>query len=260
LEKVDRVVVLTVLPISKPTRRAAAVCLAVAIAAARIGAVTLLLGLEPGKSTRADADRVLGQPLRASGTAIEYAPRGGSGPIVVTLQSDGATIDRIEVHMAEPVRRDALAPTLNLPGTADGSRAANGRLVEFYGSPNLLVLTYQGADVASGIASVGYYSDAPFAQATQGLSLSNRASAPSNAVSLSNAADAPVIMQFNPNSCRDVYTASSAESRQARDSKNAARRQEILAVMIAAQKGDCVSARSLFDAYQQKYRGPGERR
>lgn len=227
---------------------------AVAFGVTPCTAVTLLLGLEPGKSTRTDADRVLGQPVRANSTDVEYAPRGGSGAIVVTLRSDGSTIDRIEVQMAEPVRRDALAPTLNLPATADGSRAAGQRLVEFYGSPNLLVLTYQGADVSSGIASVGYYSEAPFAQATKGLSLTNRASAPSMAVSLSNVADAPVIMQFNPSSCADLYSESAAENRAARDSKNAARRQAILAVMIAAQKGDCATARTQFDSYKRQYR------
>lgn len=232
---------------------------AVALGVVPCMAVTLLLGLEPGKSTRVDADRVLGQPVRASTTEVEYAPRGGSGPIVVTLRSDGSTIDRIDVQMAEPLRRDALAPSLNLPDAADGSRDTNQRRVEFYGSPNLLVLTYQGADVASGVASVGYYSEEPFARATQGLSLNSRVSAPSAAVALSNAADAPVIMQFNPNSCADIYAAAAAENRVARDSKSAARRQAILSVMIAAQKGDCVNARSLFDAYKQKFRSPGER-
>ena len=58
-------------------------------------------GLKPGQSTRADAERVLGRPVRAiSGTLLEYKPPVGDvGKLYVQYGdgSPGARVERIEL-------------------------------------------------------------------------------------------------------------------------------------------------------------------
>jgi hypothetical protein len=197
---------------------------------------------------------VLGPAVRTAGADVEYAPRGGSGPITVTLRESGLVIDRIRVYMAAPVPAEALIATFKLPQTPDASRVIDGRTIAYYGSPNLLVFAHESDAPSSRVVSVDYCSNELFATQAAGLSLRPREEPTAAAVSLSNAADAPVILQFNPGACADIYAASSAENSVARRSRNATQRQAILAVMIAAQKGDCANARALFDAYKKQYK------
>ena len=238
----------------RAARAVAMVMVAVACWAVPCRAVTLLLGLEPGKSTRTEADRVLGPAVRTAGADVEYAPQGGSGPITVTLREGGSVIDRIRVQMAAPVRREGLIATFKLPETPDATRVIDGRTIAYYGSPNLLIFAHESDAPSSGVVSVDYCSNEHFTAQAAGLSLRAREGQTAAAVTLSNAADAPVILRFNPGACADIYAASSAENSVARRSRNATQRQAILAVMIAAQKGDCANARALFDAYKTQYK------
>ena len=54
-------------------------------------------GLTPGTSTRAEAERVLGQPVKnVSATLIEYRPQPLTSKIYVQYRKDSPVIERIE--------------------------------------------------------------------------------------------------------------------------------------------------------------------
>lgn len=62
-------------------------------------------GLTPGKSTRAEVERVLGQPVKpASATLFEYKPRWNADRIYAQYDDAGpaATLERIELTCTEP--------------------------------------------------------------------------------------------------------------------------------------------------------------
>ena len=59
---------------------------------------TSFQGLTPGKSTRADVERVLGQPInKVSETLIEYRARPFTSKVFVQYRKDSPVIERIEV-------------------------------------------------------------------------------------------------------------------------------------------------------------------
>lgn len=59
--------------------------------------------------------------------------------------------------------------------------------------------------------------------------------------------------QLDPASCQDMYTWAQGQREPARKSGNVARRQAIIELLIAAQKGDCDNARKLQASYREKY-------
>jgi hypothetical protein len=61
--------------------------------------------------------------------------------------------------------------------------------------------------------------------------------------------------QFDPAACQDIYVWAQTETEVARRSGNTARRQAILNVLVASQRGDCAPARQLADAYRRQYGG-----
>ncbi len=115
--------------------------------------------LQPGINTRADAARVLGQPIRTlSATQFEYSPPPGVKKVVVEYRNGSSVIERIEVYFIEPVSRKAVLQKLKLPQQADATRTnSEGKLVEYFTAP-VLVLTYATAEGTSGVMSLGYYS------------------------------------------------------------------------------------------------------
>ena len=55
-------------------------------------------GLQPGRSTKDDAERVLGQPVsQVSETLIEYKAQQQGQKIYIQYRKDSPTIERIEV-------------------------------------------------------------------------------------------------------------------------------------------------------------------
>ena len=58
---------------------------------------------------------------------------------------------------------------------------------------------------------------------------------------------------LDPAGCRDVYTWAQGQQDAARRSGNVTRRQAMIELLIAAQKGDCENARRLQTAYREKY-------
>lgn len=121
---------------------------------------TLFQGLTPGTSTRSDAARVLGQPVRdVSETMSEYTGSQNIDKIYVQYRKETPTIERIQVLFHKPVDRPSVASLLGLPQQPDTTKwDSNGRLEEYFGSGKLIVLTHDGGEAGSPVSRVGYYS------------------------------------------------------------------------------------------------------
>jgi tetratricopeptide (TPR) repeat protein len=117
-------------------------------------------GLTSGKSTRANVERVLGQPVRkVSETLSEYTPLAGTGKVYVQYRQKSQVVERMEVLLLKPILRSALMRDFKLPQQSSARKTdAKGRLVEYFGGSALLVLTYATADESGGVTNIGYYS------------------------------------------------------------------------------------------------------
>jgi hypothetical protein len=140
---------------------------------------------------------------------------------------------------------------------AGGSETKGERLVEYFGGSRTLIFTYAGSDASSTIRQVSYCSETLFGTLTAAVLKADATAPASAAVQNSNPEDKPVIVQFNPNACQDIYYWAQREHDSARRGRNAERRQAILDVMITAQKGDCRRAQELAGAYKKAY-GEGQ--
>jgi hypothetical protein len=193
------------------------------------------MGVQPGLSTRADAEAVFGSPVSTTDQRLfEYKIEGVSGKVLVEYRPDGV-VERIERWFARPVTRSAMMRSLSLPDEPDEKgKTRDGRLIEYFGGIKTLALIYKGAEPATGVAAIGYYS----------MELYDK--------SLEKARNPTV--QFDPNECRDVFTWAQAERDAAKRSKNVGRFQTILEIAILAQRGDCEKARRLAGDYKTRYR------
>ena len=198
-------------------------------------AVSTYKGLQPGKSTRAEVDRTLGQPVRAvSATLFEYGLSDGSGSVLVEFRA-GDVVDKIERRFTRPVSRAAMLRSLGLPETPEEQRTnRDGKLVEYFGDVKTLALTYASGEMRSGVMSVGYYSmelyEAGLGQARN-----------------------PTV-QYDPAACRDLYYWAQGERDVAKRSKNTGRHQAVLEIQINAQRGECTRAKDLAAKYKETYR------
>ena len=105
------------------------------------------MGLTPGQSTRAEVERVLGQPVKkVSETLIEYRPQPMTSKVYVQYRKDAAVIERIEVlcKLEKSTCHDFIKQ-LNLTITDDDWEASSGEdwLTEkkYYRAPFYVVLT-----------------------------------------------------------------------------------------------------------------------
>ncbi|CAN5582877.1 hypothetical protein BH20ACI3_BH20ACI3_38070 [soil metagenome] len=131
------------------------------------------LGLTAGTSTRADAERVLGQPVKKiSETLYEYAPQKvktnrqiNCGQIYVQYRKQSAVIERIEVQCEsgcidiliqpfEAVIRKTPAPEAT---TSEGKGTDKEKQIEFFGKPYWAVQTVQLKNGGIG-CRMGFYS------------------------------------------------------------------------------------------------------
>ena len=108
-------------------------------------------GLTPGKSTRAEAERVLGQPIKkVSETLIEYRPQPLTSKVYVQYRKDSPVIERIEVFCRlESSTCDDLIKSLNLhlPQEPNSGKADEQKWKALYGSPLFVVRSGDMADV-----------------------------------------------------------------------------------------------------------------
>jgi hypothetical protein len=116
-------------------------------------------GLTPGKSTRADVARVLGQPLReVSETLSEYKTENEAEKIFVQYRSETTVVERIEAIYPRARDRAGVIQALRLPALPTASQTnSKGRLEEYFAPANI-VLTYASGEADNGISRIGYYS------------------------------------------------------------------------------------------------------
>jgi hypothetical protein len=258
------------------TRRSLAgvtVCVALLCASAP-QASTKYLEIDPGWSTKADAVRVLGEPVFVMGDILlEHKPQEGTGPIFVELRLTGGDIvERIEVRFAGAVDRATLVDALKLPATPATSRLdRSGKLLEFYGEGAALVVGYGGPQSSSGAVAITYYSDVEFARQSglaQAAAATNPPPGPGTTPPPGTTTGPPPPPLLNtmppsvkrdPLACYGLYTWSQAEEDLARRAKQTPRRQLAMDIRINAQAGDCERAKTLTEQYKRLYPGRAPR-
>lgn len=148
--------------------------------------------LQPGLSTRNDATRALGHPIRTlSATQFEYRPGEGFERLVVEYRGGSAVIERIEAQFIKPVSRSAMIAALKLPEQSDAKKTnAQGKLVEYF-REDALVLTYASAEASSGVKSLGYYSRELFSAVAEGGTDTRAEARPAATTSAANTSASP---------------------------------------------------------------------
>jgi hypothetical protein len=116
-------------------------------------------GLTPGKSSKADVQRLLGQPLReVSETLHEYKSENPSEKIFVQFSLEASVVERIEAIYPATRDRAEVIRALRLPVLPTASQTnAKGKLEEYFASSGI-VLTYASSEADGGVSRVGYYS------------------------------------------------------------------------------------------------------
>lgn len=130
---------------------------------------TAFMQLTPGTSTRSDAVRVLGQPVKKlSETLFEYQPQHSQQKVFIQYGLESAVIQRLESRFDEPIDRSVLTNLLGIAQKPDTTKwDSKGRLEEYFGSTRLIILTHETSEATSPIISVGYYSRELFAIALE---------------------------------------------------------------------------------------------
>jgi len=140
-------------------------------------------GLTPGKSTRKDAESVLGQPVnKVSETVHEFGPKWSAKKIFVRYGKVSNVVHQIEVFLAEPVNPSDARMYFNFDSSADDpfggnsprhsetlkstvlsarpafTRTNKGKLQEYFGEQFYAVLTHAANDANSRVSQIGFYS------------------------------------------------------------------------------------------------------
>ena len=121
-------------------------------------------GLVPGKSRRAEVERVLGQPVKQlSETLVEYRPQPLSGRIYVQYRQGSAVVERIEFVCRLPDSDcEDFVKSLNirLPEGASESKQQyeKGNYVVYHASPHFVAVTYEIGDTSPVSVRVAFYS------------------------------------------------------------------------------------------------------
>ena len=132
------------------------------LAGVPVRAATQFMGIEPGVSTRAQVERVMGRDVTITDTLSEYAPTVIANVSRVLVQyRRGDVVDRMEVYFTSVQSRDFVVNALKL-GRPTRS-VTTPRLREFHEAPLLLAINYASGAAESGVVSVGYYSVEAFA-------------------------------------------------------------------------------------------------
>jgi hypothetical protein len=141
-------------------------------------------GLTPGRSTRADVERLLGKPTnQVSESLFEYAQSGSQ--IYVQYSKTLPTAIRIQSIYSPAVERSKVLAAEHLPKVADTRRTnKHGALEEYFGYPNYVVLTYDESSQTQ-VSQVGYYSRELFESVTPELAKSTSTAAATSGSSVS---------------------------------------------------------------------------
>ena len=113
-------------------------------------------GLTPGKSTRAEVERVLGAPVKkVSDTLIEYRPQPLAGKIYVQYREDAPVIERIEFicRLDNSNCNDFLnSLNLRLPKNVESAKDSGSRITMYYAPPLYLTTPTDKEDAPARIA------------------------------------------------------------------------------------------------------------
>jgi TonB family protein len=122
-------------------------------------------GLTPGRSTRADVERVLGRPVKElSETLIEYRAQPLTGKIYVQYRKDSSVVERIEMlcRLETSTCEDLIKSlNMNLPENPDSENIDDQKWKSLYGSPLFIATSGVMADVTSKstpASRLGFYS------------------------------------------------------------------------------------------------------
>lgn len=124
--------------------------------------------ITPGKTSRPEAERTLGKPVKAhSQTLIEYAPQALTGKIFVQYRSD-SVVERIEMLCQTPTTTCAdlmKSMRMDLPNEPEKSSIsetpAGSKWKYFYGSPRFIVTSGVVGETGEGAtppARLAFYS------------------------------------------------------------------------------------------------------
>ena len=126
-------------------------------------------GLQPGVSRKADADRVLGTPVREviPGERYDYDPtRHDSRRISIRYDRDTQVIRTIDIYLKTQYPKDRYQEWFKLGTPVRTEFDANGNLVEHY-SPEGLALHYAGPEDKSAVEFFSHFDPRMLAQASQ---------------------------------------------------------------------------------------------
>ncbi len=181
------------------SKRVSLFWLAIAIAMIAANSVTAqssYKGLTPGKSTRAEVARILGQPIKTySDTLVDYGPQSQTSKVRVQFRVDSTIIERIEVFCwTETSTCDEFAKTARVNLAADHTETMQGdKFRVFYPSPAFVVASGEMADVTKEkiqASRLGFYSRELFeAELKKARDAGEEASIQANAPASSSASD-----------------------------------------------------------------------
>jgi len=228
------------------------------LAAAALAALSTFRGIQPGVSTRAEVERVLGAAAARGGSA-EYQLADQSGTVRIEYRGDIA--EEIEYRLSAIIDRAEAVQILKVPEPVlVQTNAGSGRIEEFFESPHTLVLVHATASRNSGIQTVRYLSrerHQTVLNPNGGPPPPTQPDSPAQPPPLPQQPPPPtyteVRTRFDPAACRPLYDWARSEAEAANKSKNAERRQAIIEIRIQAQRGDCAAARDLASKYKTRF-------
>ena len=221
-------------------------------------ALSTFRGIQPGVSTRAEAERVLGAASGQRGAdEAEYALSDKSGTVVAKYQSGNNVVEELEYRLAAALPRAEMTSLLEIPADAVSADANPQTTLfeEFFDGPHTLILVHVSASRGSAIGAIRYLSRAGYDRELARFQPQTPALPP--AQDQPQAPPPPPSEQrvrYDPAACKDIYDWARAEVEPANKSKNPDRRQAIIEIRINAQRGDCGSARSLTERYRSSFK------
>ena len=119
-------------------------------------------GLTPGKSSKADVDRVLGQPVgKVSETLVEYRPLELTGKIFVQYRGEAGVVERLEILCRLPnstcndfAKKWGLEPLFATDPEA--VKSGESKLIFYYKQPHYVVTTAE--EESASVFRMAFYS------------------------------------------------------------------------------------------------------
>lgn len=133
------------------------------------------LGLEPGVSTKAEADKALGAPIKeiVRDTEYEYAPQPDTRRVSIKFAKKTQVIESIDIYSQEPHLKRQYVEWFQLGSPEKTGRDERGRLVEYYGEAGM-ALHFAGPDEGSAVESFSHLASAPQKAATSSVKTGQR--------------------------------------------------------------------------------------